>query len=119
MRISTLVLLGVFAFCPRRWTHVFYIEIWHEQRRPDVARVHSDEYVDGSYSQTGFVEDWSVFYWGWWIAYGPFMGLFVTRISKGRTLKQLIVGMVGFGRWVLPFFTWSLAIRLCGWTSRD
>ena len=47
--------------------------------------------------QTGFVEDWSVFYWAWWIAYGPFMGLFVTRISKGRTLKQLIVGMVGFG----------------------
>ena len=47
--------------------------------------------------KTGFVEDWSVFYWAWWIAYGPFMGLFVTRISKGRTLKQLIVGMVGFG----------------------
>ena len=47
--------------------------------------------------ETGFVEDWSVFYWAWWIAYGPFMGLFVTRISKGRTLKQLIVGMVGFG----------------------
>ena len=47
--------------------------------------------------KTGFVEDWSVFYWAWWIAYGPFMGLFVTRISKGRTLRQLIVGMVGFG----------------------
>ena len=46
---------------------------------------------------TRFVEDWSVFYWAWWLAYGPFMGLFVTRISRGRTLKQLILGMVGFG----------------------
>jgi BCCT family betaine/carnitine transporter len=46
---------------------------------------------------TGFVEDWSIFYWAWWLAYGPFMGLFVTRISRGRTLKQLILGMVGFG----------------------
>jgi len=46
---------------------------------------------------TGFVEDWTVFYWAWWIAYGPFMGLFVTKISRGRTLRSLIFGMVGFG----------------------
>jgi BCCT family betaine/carnitine transporter len=44
-----------------------------------------------------FVENWTIFYWAWWIAYGPFMGLFVTRISRGRTLKQLILSMVGFG----------------------
>jgi len=47
--------------------------------------------------ETGFVQDWTIFYWAWWLAYGPFMGLFVTRISRGRTLKQLILGMVGFG----------------------
>ena len=47
--------------------------------------------------ETGFVEDWSVFYWAWWLAYGPYMGVFVTRISRGRTLRQLIFGMVGFG----------------------
>ena len=46
---------------------------------------------------TGFVEDWTVFYWAWWIAYGPFMGLFVTRISRGRTLRAVIFGMIGFG----------------------
>ncbi len=46
---------------------------------------------------TSFVENWSIFYWAWWLAYGPFMGLFVTRISRGRTLRQLIFGMVGFG----------------------
>ncbi len=47
--------------------------------------------------RTGFVEDWTIFYWAWWIAYGPFMGLFVTRISKGRTLRAVILGMIGFG----------------------
>ena len=47
--------------------------------------------------ETGFVEDWTVFYWAWWIAYGPFMGLFVTRISRGRTLRSVILGMIGFG----------------------
>ena len=48
-------------------------------------------------ADTGFVEDWTIFYWAWWIAYGPFMGLFVTRISRGRSLRALILGMAGFG----------------------
>jgi BCCT family betaine/carnitine transporter len=45
----------------------------------------------------GFVENWTVFYWAWWIAYGPFVGLFVTRISRGRSLREIIVGMLSFG----------------------
>ena len=47
--------------------------------------------------RTGFVESWTIFYWAWWIAYGPFVGLFVTRISRGRTIRQVILSMVGFG----------------------
>lgn len=45
----------------------------------------------------GFVESWTIFYWAWWVAYGPFVGLFVARISQGRTIKQLILGMLCFG----------------------
>lgn len=41
---------------------------------------------------SGFPQSWTVFYWAWWIAYAPFMGLFVTKISKGRTIKELILG---------------------------
>lgn len=44
-----------------------------------------------------FVEDWTIFYWAWWIAVGPFMGIFVARISEGRTIRQIILGMLGFG----------------------
>lgn len=47
--------------------------------------------------RSGFVESWTVFYWAWWIAYGPFVGLFVTRISRGRTIRQVILNMVVFG----------------------
>nr|WP_278250831.1 MULTISPECIES: BCCT family transporter [unclassified Actinopolyspora] len=42
---------------------------------------------------SGFEEDWTVFYWGWWISYAPFVGLFVARISKGRTIRGMISGM--------------------------
>ena len=48
-------------------------------------------------TDTGFTEDWTIFYWAWWIAYGPYMGLFVTKISRGRTLRAVIFGMLGFG----------------------
>lgn len=45
----------------------------------------------------GFVESWTVFYWAWWIAYGPFVGIFVARISRGRTIREVIVGMLTYG----------------------
>ena len=48
-------------------------------------------------TNSGFVEDWTIFYWAWWLAYAPFMGIFVSRISRGRTLRQVIVGMLGLG----------------------
>jgi BCCT family betaine/carnitine transporter len=47
--------------------------------------------------RTGFVEDWTIFYWAWWFSYGPFMGVFVTRISRGRTLRELIFSMSAYG----------------------
>jgi BCCT family betaine/carnitine transporter len=53
-------------------------------------------WTDG-FADSGFVENWTVFYWAWWIAYGPFVGLFVTRISRGRTIRQVILGMLTYG----------------------
>jgi len=47
--------------------------------------------------KTGFVEDWTIFYWAWWLAYATLMGLFVGRISRGRTIKQVILGTMLWG----------------------
>lgn len=49
------------------------------------------------FTESGFVEDWTIFYWAWWVAYAPYVGLFVTRISRGRTIRQVILGMMVFG----------------------
>lgn len=50
-----------------------------------------------AFTDSGFVENWTIFYWAWWIAYGPFVGMFVTRISRGRSIRQVILGMLGYG----------------------
>lgn len=45
----------------------------------------------------GFPDSWTLFYWAWWIAYAPMMGLFLGRISRGRTIRQLVLGVVVWG----------------------
>ena len=49
------------------------------------------------FTESGFVESWTIFYWAWWIAFAPYVGLFVTRISRGRTIRQVIFGMLIWG----------------------
>ena len=47
--------------------------------------------------QSGFTETWTVFYWAWWIAFSAFVGLFIARISRGRTIRQLVLGTIAWG----------------------
>ena len=51
----------------------------------------------GIIEDSEFAEAWTIFYWAWWIALGPQVGLFVARVSKGRTLKEVVLGMMIFG----------------------
>jgi choline/glycine/proline betaine transport protein len=51
----------------------------------------------GSNDPTGegkWVKDWTVFYWGWWISWAPFVGIFLARISRGRTIREFLLGVV-------------------------
>lgn len=60
-------------------------------------------------THSSFSRDWTVFYWAWWIAYAPMMGLFVARISRGRTIRELIVAELVWGSlgcWVF-FAVWG------------
>ncbi|WP_430811807.1 MULTISPECIES: BCCT family transporter [unclassified Carboxylicivirga] len=50
---------------------------------------------------------WSVFYWAWWIAWSPFVGLFIARISKGRTIKEFVFGVLLVPT-ILSFFWMSV-----------
>jgi len=49
---------------------------------------------------------WTIFYWGWWISWSPFVGMFIARISKGRTVREFILGVMLFPT-LLSFFWMS------------
>ena len=47
-----------------------------------------------AYEPTGWLGGWTLFYWGWWIAWSPFVGMFIARISRGRTVREFVVGVL-------------------------
>ena len=44
--------------------------------------------------QRQWINEWTIFYWAWWISWAPFVGMFIARVSKGRTIKQFIAGVL-------------------------
>lgn len=47
-----------------------------------------------AYEPTGWLGGWTLFYWGWWIAWSPFVGMFIARISRGRSVREFVVGVL-------------------------
>ena len=56
----------------------------------------------------GWQGAWSVFYWAWWVAFAPFVGLFLARISRGRTIREFVLGaMIVPSLMCFVWFTWA------------
>merc|ERR1719204_684303 len=55
----------------------------------DRGRVYKDGEGDGPLD---WMDGWTIFYWGWWISWSPFVGMFIAKISRGRTIREFING---------------------------
>lgn len=42
----------------------------------------------------GWINDWTIFYWAWWISWSPFVGIFIARVSRGRTIREFMIGVL-------------------------
>jgi betaine/carnitine transporter, BCCT family len=49
------------------------------------------------FQNTHFPQDWTIFYWAWWLVFAPSVGLFIARISRGRTIRTMVAGSMFFG----------------------
>ena len=88
VRLALLIMFFLLLFGPTReifniltntvgdyLQNLIYMSLW------------TDPIIEG-----GWISGWTVFYWAWWIAWGPFVGQFIARISRGRTIREFIVG---------------------------
>jgi choline/glycine/proline betaine transport protein len=72
-----------------------------------------------TYTQGSWQNGWTVFYWGWWIAWSPFVGMFVARISRGRSIREFLGGalLAASGMtfiWLSVFGGSALFVELAG-----
>ncbi|WP_346836675.1 BCCT family transporter [Microbulbifer sp. SAOS-129_SWC] len=67
-------------------THIFHMATWTE------PFAQFDQFPD-----THFPQDWTIFYWAWWLVFAPSVGLFIARISRGRTIRAMVAGAIFFG----------------------
>ncbi|MFV0421077.1 BCCT family transporter [Oleidesulfovibrio sp.] len=65
-----------------------------------------------TYEHTQWQHGWTIFYWAWWIAWSPFVGMFIARVSFGRTIREFILGVL-----LVPTFITFLWITIFGNTA--
>merc|ERR1719233_171410 len=74
-----------------------------------VTLTRGDGVADNRWEITGFTAGWTIFYWGWWVSWAPFVGLFLARISKGRTIREFVIGNI-----VVPTLITSIWFTIMG-----
>ncbi|MBI0426919.1 BCCT family transporter [Psychrobacter sp. NG27] len=57
-----------------------------------------------SYSGTDWQSGWTIFYWAWWVSWAPFVGIFIARISRGRTIREFTLGVLLIPMLILFFW---------------
>ena len=88
--LLTVVLLGFFLFFgPSQWLMGFLATtagdyLW--------TVIPMGFWTAGDEGDAVWQSNWTIFYWGWWIAWAPFVGMFIARISRGRTLREFVAG---------------------------
>jgi len=68
----------------------------------------------GSDAERTWFAGWTAFYWAWWIAWAPFVGLFIARISRGRTVREFVFGVLG-----APVLACFAALTILGNTALE
>ncbi|MDG9720130.1 BCCT family transporter [Streptomyces sp. DH24] len=90
MILAGVLLLFVFVVGPT----VFILNSQTEALGGYLASLPEMSFTTGAFGGSEWLSGWTIFYWAWWISWTPFVGTFIARISRGRTIRQFIVGVI-------------------------
>ncbi|EHQ52765.1 choline/carnitine/betaine transporter [Ectothiorhodospira sp. PHS-1] len=110
-RISVLNMIlaaGLLAFVLVAGPTVYLLQTLVQNTGNYVSNLFSMTFNLYAYEPTSWIGGWTLFYWGWWIAWAPFVGMFIARVSRGRTIREFTFGVllvpVGFTIMWMTFF---------------
>lgn len=88
----SIVLLAFFLFGgPFQWLMGFFVTSYGDYLWNFIPMGFKIFNAEGDRAWQG---GWTIFYWGWWISWAPFVGMFIARISRGRTIREFMVGVM-------------------------
>lgn len=87
--LATLLLIFVFAVGPTQYILDAVISDFGQYLATFVER----SFELSPRGNTEWRQNWTLFYWGWWISWAPFVGTFVARVSRGRTIREFVLGV--------------------------
>jgi choline/glycine/proline betaine transport protein len=90
MVLAIVLLLLIFVLGPT----VFLLQAYLQNIGDYLADIVHNTFNLFAYKKTDWIGGWTIFYWGWWLAWAPFVGLFIARISRGRTIREFIIGVM-------------------------
>jgi choline/glycine/proline betaine transport protein len=90
MILAIILLLLIFILGPT----VFLLQAYLQNIGDYLADIVRNTFNLFAYKKTDWIGGWTIFYWGWWLAWAPFVGLFIARISRGRTIREFIIGVM-------------------------
>lgn len=90
MLLAVALLALIFILGPT----VFLLQAYVQNIGTYLSDIVRDTFNLFAYEKKSWIGGWTIFYWGWWLAWAPFVGLFIARISKGRTIREFIVGVM-------------------------
>lgn len=85
---AVLLLIGVLSFGPT----VLLLQVFVQNTGDYLTDFVSKTFNLYAYTPTDWLGGWTIFYWGWWLSWAPFVGLFIARISRGRTIREFVLG---------------------------
>jgi len=87
---SVLLLIGVLLAGPT----ILLLQATIQNLGVYISTLVSKTFTLYAYEPTDWLGGWTIFYWGWWLSWSPFVGLFIARISRGRTIRQFTLGAI-------------------------
>jgi choline/glycine/proline betaine transport protein len=90
MLLAVILLMLIFILGPT----VFLLQAYLQNIGDYLADIVHNTFNLFAYKKTDWIGGWTIFYWGWWLAWAPFVGLFIARISRGRTIREFIIGVM-------------------------
>jgi glycine betaine transporter len=90
MVLAIILVVFLFVLGPT----VFILNTFVESLGGYLANLVPMSFRSGAFSSDSWLATWTIFYWAWWISWTPFVGAFIARISRGRTIREFVVGVL-------------------------